>query len=179
MSKDKDKKSIIEKVIYSTILLILIFIIFILYQQYASGNFNEFTRTEYKPYTSEFVRDNDVKYGNNESYKIISNEENDAMFYKNITVTPNTPYKVTCMVKTENVKTVKEVSNGGAHISILDTVEKSKSITGTNDWQKLEFIFNSKNRTSVNLGFRLGGYDDNCTGTAWFSNFTIESGSRK
>lgn len=179
MSKDNKEKSIIGKVIYSAILLILIFIIFILYRQYASNNFNEFTRTEFKPYTSKFVRDSDVKYGKTESYKIISNEENDAMFYKTITVTPNTPYKVTCMVRTENVKTIKEVSSGGAHISILDTVEKSKSITGTTDWQKLEFIFNSKNRTSINLGFRLGGYDDNCTGTAWFSNFTLESGSRK
>lgn len=101
------------------------------------------------------------------------------MFYKQIDVTPNTPYRVTCMVKTEDVKTKKEISNAGANISIANTVEKSKSITGTNDWQELEFIFNSKNRTSVDVGFRLGGYDDNCTGTAWFSNFKIESGAQK
>ncbi len=179
MSKDNEKKSTLGKVIYIAIVIILIFVAFKLYKNYSRTNFNDFTRTEYKPYTSEFSRDDETKYGASKSYKISSQEENDAMFYKTINVTPNTPYKVTCMVKTENVKTVKEVSNGGAHISISDTVEKSKSITGTNDWQKLEFIFNSKNRTSVNIGFRLGGYDDNCTGTAWFSNFTIESGSRK
>lgn len=172
----KKRKSIIGRIIYLIVLIILVMFAYKLYDRYKINNFNDFTRTEYKPYTSEFTRDDEIKYSEQSSYKISSKDENDAMFYKSITVTPNTPYKVTCMVKTENVKTLKEVSNGGAHISIADTVEKSKSITGTNNWQKLEFIFNSKNRTSVNLGFRLGGYDDNCTGTAWFSDFTLEEG---
>lgn len=175
---NKKRKSIIGRIIYLIILIILIVIAYKLYDKYKTNNVNDFIRTEYKPYTSEFTRDDEVKYSRQSSYKISSKEENDAMLYKNITVTPNTPYKVTCMVKTENVKTLKAVSNGGAHISIADTVEKSRSITGTSDWQKLEFIFNSKNRTSINLGFRLGGYDDNCTGTVWFSDFTIEQGAQ-
>jgi hypothetical protein len=147
-----------------------------LYNYFETKNFNDFIRSEYKLYTSQFTRDGEVKYSKTDSYKIQSDTPNDAMFYKEVTVTPNTPYKVTCMVKTQDVTTEKEVSNAGAQISIADTVEQSKSITGTNDWQKLEFIFNSKNRTSVKIGFRLGGYDDNCTGTAWFSDFTLESG---
>lgn len=179
MSKYKRNKSVLGRITYLVILIILIIFAYKIYGRYKLNNFNEFIRTEYKPYTSEFVRDSNVKYGKSNSYKISSKVENDAMFYKTIEVTPNTPYKVTCMVKTQDVKTIKEISNGGAHISIADTVEKSKSITGTNDWQKLEFIFNSKNRTSVDLGFRLGGYDDNCTGTAWFSDFTLEAGARK
>lgn len=177
MKEDKKKKSYIGKVIYLIILICLIWVLCEIYNKYQVNNFNDFIRTEYKPYTSEFVRDNEVKYGDKNSYKISSKEENDAMFYKEIKVTPNIPYKVTCMVKTEDVKTTKEVSDSGAHISIADTVEKSKSITGTNDWQKLEFIFNSKNRNIVKLGFRLGGYEDNCIGTAWFSDFKIEVGA--
>ena len=179
MEKDKKKKSYISKIIYLIILVCLIWVLYKLYDKYKINNFNDFVRTEYKPYTSEFIRDSEIKYGDKSSYKIFSKEENDAMFYKEIQVTPNTPYKVTCMVKTEDVKTVKKVSDAGAHISIADTVEKSKSITGTNDWQKLEFIFNSKDRKSVKLGFRLGGYEDNCIGTVWFSNMIIEVGSRK
>jgi len=173
----REEKSLFGRIVYWTIIIILIVVAFKLFDKYKAHNFNEFTRTEYIPYTSEFTRDSEVKYSEASSYKISSTEENDAMFYETISVTPYTPYKVTCMVKTENVKTIKEVSSAGAHISIAGTVEKSESITGTNDWQKLEFIFNSKNRTSVDLGFRLGGYDDNCTGTAWFSDFTIEVGS--
>ena len=175
----KEKGSIKGKIIYIVLVVILIFIAIGLYYRFDKNNFNDFVQTEYKLYTSEFTRDEEVKYSENASYKIKSDTENDAMFYKEVKVTPNTPYKVTCMVRTQDVKTIKNPSSGGAHISIADTVEKSKSITGTNDWQKLEFIFNSKNRTTVKLGFRLGGYDDNCTGTAWFSDMTLESGAKE
>lgn len=176
--KERSNKVTLGKVLYLVILIVLIIVAYYVYGIYKSKNFNEFIRTEYNLYTSLFVRDDKVKYSDMDSYKIVSDTENDAMFYKTIQVNPNTPYKVTCMVKTQDVKTSKEISNGGAHISISNTVEKSKSITGTSDWQKLEFVFNSKNRNSVNIGFRLGGYDDNCTGTAWFSDFNIEVGSR-
>lgn len=37
-------------------------------------------------------------------------------------------------------------------------------------------IFNSENRDTVNLGFRLGGNAGNAKGTAWFSDFTLEEG---
>ncbi len=174
MNTNESQNNILRRIIYIIVLIFLIIVAVFLYERYSKSNFNDFVRTEYVLYTSDFVRDHEVRYSKSDSYKIVSNEMNDAMFYKTINVTPNTPYKVSCMVKTENVKTEKAVSNGGAHISIANTVEKSKSITGTNDWQLLEFTFNSKNRTSVNIGFRLGGYDDNCTGTVWFSDFTLE-----
>ena len=44
---------------------------------------------------------------------------------------------------------------------------------------KIEMIFNSKDREEVDIGFRLGGYLGNCTGTAWFSDFTFEEGTTK
>lgn len=176
--EQKEKKSVVGKIVYIILVIVLILIAIGLYYRFNKNNFNDFVQTEYKLYTSEFTRDEEIKYSENASYKIKSDTENDAMFYKEVKVTPNTPYKVTCMVKTKDVITLKNPSSGGAHISIADTVEKSKSITGTNDWQKLEFIFNSKNRTTVKLGFRLGGYDDNCTGTAWFSDMTLEAGAK-
>lgn len=174
----REKNNILGRILYIALVIILIFVAVKLFETFEEKNFNDFVRSEYHLYASEFKRDDEIKYSKNDSYRITSNTPNDAMFYKEIEVTPNTPYKVTCMVKTEDVKTTKEVSNGGVHISIADSVEKSKSIKGTNDWQKLEFIFNSKNRTTVKLGFRLGGNDDECTGTAWFSDFTLESGYR-
>lgn len=177
MRQNQSGKSRIGNILYCICIVILIGVAFRLYHRFEETNFNEYIKTEYIPYTSQFLRDNQVKYTKADSYKIISTKENDAMFYQEIAVQKNTPYRVTCMVKTENVKTKKEISAGGAHISIANTVEKSESITGTNDWQKLEFIFNSKDRTSIKLGFRLGGYDDNCTGTAWFSDFKIEAGT--
>jgi len=98
------------------------------------------------------------------------------MLSKKVSVKKNTPYKVTCMVKTENVVTEENPSCGGAHICIADSLERSEAISGTSDWQKLEFYFNSKNRDEVEIGFRLGGYDDKCTGKVWFADFVLEEG---
>ena len=122
-------------------------------------------------------RDSEVKYSKTNSYKITSNNENDATFYKKVKVQKNKPYKVTCMVKTENVKSEGDISGVGAQISIIGTTEKSVAITGTQDWQKIEMIFNSKDREEVDIGFRLGGYLGKCIGTAWFSDFTFEEGT--
>ena len=176
MEKEKTNTGILGKIVYLTILAILLMGIVKLYQVCMKNQFNEFIKTEYIPYSSEFYRDEKESYEGKASYCIHSNQANDAMFYQTIELQPNTPYRVTCKVKTDQVKTQKEISKAGAQISIANTVEKSKSITGTTDWQELELIFNSKNRTKVEVGFRLGGYDDNCTGTAWFTDFKLEEG---
>lgn len=164
---------ILINIIFISILLISLYL---LYDFYQTSNFYDFVKGEEKLYTSEFKRDNNEKYSNKRSYKIISNEFNDAMFYKSIKVRKNTPYKVTCMVKTKDVQSEGENFGIGAQISIEDTTERSMAINGTTDWQRIELIFNSKNREEINVGFRLGGYLGNCRGTAWFSDFTIEEG---
>ena len=157
--------------------IIIIVILVIAFNFYKENNFNEFVRSEMNLHTSEFRRDNKVKYQNSNSYKIISNTKNDATFYKKVKVQKNMPYKVTCMVKTENVVPENDVSGIGAQISIIGTTEKSVAVTGTQDWQKIEMIFNSKDREEVDIGFRLGGYLGKCPGTVWFSNFTFEEGT--
>lgn len=65
---------------------------------------------------------------------------------------------------------------GGAYICIAKTTEHSVILNGTQDWQEVTFLFNSKNREEVDIGFCLGGYEDDSKGTAWFSDFKIESG---
>lgn len=57
------------------------------------------------------------------------------------------------MVKTKDVQAKEEKSGVGAQISIEGTTERSVAIVGTQDWQKIEFIFNSKNREEINIGF--------------------------
>lgn len=157
--------------------IIIIIILILALNFYRKNNFNEYVRSEMNLHTSEFKRDSEVKYSKTNSYKITSNNENDATFYKKVKVQKNMPYKVTCMVKTENVKPEGDISGVGAQISIIGTTEKSVAITGTQDWQKIEMIFNSKDREEVDIGFRLGGYLGKCIGTAWFSDFTFEEGT--
>ncbi len=157
--------------------IIIIAILIVAFNFYKTNNFNDFIRSEMELHTSEFKRDSKIKYSKVNSYKIISNTANDATFYKKVKVKKNMPYKVTCMVKTDNVVAQDDVSGVGAQISVVGTTEKSVAITGTQDWKKIEMIFNSKDREEVDIGFRLGGYLGKCTGTAWFSDFTFEEGT--
>lgn len=160
------------------VLVVLFFVLKYAFSIYKRHDFNGFVKAEQLQYHSEFVRDKKTQYGKSDSYCISSEDFNDAMLAKKLEVTPRTPYKVTCMVKTENVIPEKEPSESGAQICISDTTEKSRSIVGTSDWQLLTFEFDSENRTEVEIGFRLGGYTDNCKGKVWFSDFKVEAGKR-
>lgn len=173
-NQGKEKKSI--KLVDVIVFIILICALIIAYKFYQKNNFNEFVRSEAKPYTSVFVRDSEEKYSKRASYKIESSEYNDAMFYKSVKVQKNKPYKVTCMVKTKDIQAKEKNSGIGAQISIEGTTERSMAISGTNDWQKIEMIFNAKDRDVVNIGFRLGGYLGEAKGISWFSDFTLEEG---
>ena len=173
---EKKKSSILKSILNFIIIAMLIIAIYYVYGIYQKRNFNDFIRSESNLYTSVFVRDKEVKYSEKSSYKIESANFNDAMFSKTIEVEKNQPYKVTCMVKTNNVEKEEQKSGIGAQISIEGTTERSVAIAGTQDWQKIELIFNSKNRDTVNIGFRLGGYQGKAKGEVWFSDFTIEQG---
>ena len=155
----------------------LIIVLIKVYGIYDSRDFNDFVRAEKNINISDFSRDNKITTCDYPSFKIYSDGFNDAMFFETVNVTPNTPYKVTCLVKTDNIQKLDSGNGGGAQISIEGTTERSKAISGTNDWTKLVLYFNSRNRTEVNIGFRLGGYDNEVTGTAWFSDITFEEGT--
>ena len=172
----KKEKSLLGKIAYIITVVILCFLVYCAYQYYQTNNFNDFVRSEANLYTSQFKRDDDVKYSDKRSYSIESSEYNDAMFYKEVKVEKNQPYKVTCIVKTENVEAKDGNSGVGAQISIEGSTERSVAIQGTSDWQRIELIFNSKDRETINIGFRLGGNLGEAKGKTWFSDFTLEEG---
>lgn len=156
--------------------IICIFILFFVWNQYKKTNMNIFTCAEAVRNGTEFTRDSTQKYSEHSSYKMRAKVYNDSMLYTTVDVEPNKVYRVTCMVKTKNVIPEKENCGSGAFICLTDTVEQSKAIVGTEDWQMLELQFNSHNRESVEIGFRLGGNRADCIGEAWFSDFKIEEG---
>ena len=175
MKKQKGAINIFAMIV-TTILVVILVICFKFFKLHYFNGFEK-AKTELKE--AKFTRDANVKYSEYSSYKLENIEFNDTTFYKEIEVEPNTPYKLSCMVKTENVVCKNEGEDGGAVIGLLDTTEYSEPIAGTNDWQKLEFIFNSKERTKVTISFRLGGNSNDCTGTAWFSDFKLEKGIKR
>ena len=171
---DKNAHITIKNIISIVIIIVAIVIGYKIYSKY---NYNDFIKCVREKDKTSFSRDAQVKYSKMNSYKLENEDYNDSMFYEKITTKPNTAYKVTCMVKTQNVVNKEGKYTGGAQISIQDTTECSRSIEGTTDWTEISLMFNSKNRTSVDIGFRLGGYEELSKGTAWFSDFKIEEGS--
>lgn len=172
----RKKRSTSQKIISFITFIIAICVLIYVYGIYKTKNLNDFVRAEQTLYTSSFSRDFDISTDEKGSYKIESNTFNDAMFFREMEVQPNTAYKVSCKVKTDEVIKKDINISGGAHISIDGTMERSKLIDGTQDWTDLTLYFNSGNNTTVDIGFRLGGYDNECTGTAWFDDIKLEKG---
>ena len=170
------KKNTGSKIINIISTIIILFAFYKLFGIYKLYSYNDFTKAENATGITRFTRDKSETSSYKYSYKIESKDFNDAMFYKTVKIKPNTPYKLSCMVKTENVEIEDEKSESGAQISILNTTECSESIKGTNGWQKLEFVFDSKDRETLEIGFRLGGNACKAKGTAWFSDFKLEEG---
>lgn len=169
----RNPKKLVKNLVSLIIILIAIATLVIVYSKY---NYNNFIKCVRETDKTTFTRDSEITYSKMDSYKIESQQYNDAMFYETISVTPNTPYKVTCKVKVENVENENNTKTGGAHICITDSTERSIMVSGTQDWQEISFLFNSKNREEISIGFRLGGYGEKSKGTAWFSDFKVEVG---
>ena len=157
--------------------IVIIIIIWVGIRIYSTYNYYDFVKGVREVGRTTFTRDSETTYSDMDSYRVENKDYNDAMFYKEIDVVPYTAYKVTCMVKTDGVVNQTDNYIGGAQIAINETTETSKTITGTNDWTKLTLLFNSNNRSTVQVGFRLGGYNEYSKGIAWFSDFKIEEGS--
>ncbi len=163
----------VRKIFSYLIMFTAIIVLIVFYNKY---NFNNFDKNIRLKNATNFVRDSKVKYSKSPSYKIENTNYNDAMFSQTISVKPNTPYKVTCMVKTNNVQKQNKNADGGVYICLNGSEESSKGLEGTNEWQEISLMFNSKNKTEVNVGFRLGGNENLVKGEAWFSNFKLEKG---
>lgn len=171
-------KKILKNVLFLAIFAVIaILVMNIVYKQIGYGYFKKALS---KPGVTFFTRDNKVKYSNMNSYKIENKDYNNSTFYKKIKVKRNTPYRITCMIKTENVNILdKTYKNSGAKISLLDSSEQSKCLTGTNDWTKVILMFNSKQNDEISVGFMLGAESEygNVSGTAWFSDLQLEEGN--
>lgn len=167
---------ILGKVIF---ILIIVGIIYVTYFFYNKYYFNDFVKAQVEAGKTEFYREN-------KNFCIENTDYNDAVFYKKLDVEENTGYKVSCKIKTENVtvrtaekEEVSEIeaekNQIGACISVIDTDEQSNVVTGTSsDWQEVELIFNSKNRTEINIAFRLGSIYGDAKGKAIFSDIKVE-----
>jgi hypothetical protein len=102
--------------------------------------------------------------------RIVNRGANDARLCQTIRVTPGASYRVTARVKTENVG----MATAGALIALEPRIADSVDVKGTQDWQTLEVIATNPDQTSWDVCLRLGSYANLNTGTAWFTDASVE-----
>ena len=90
-----------KKIIKAILFFVFIYICLMVAQ---TRNFNGLTLASYYEGKTNVSRDRQERYNNEWSYKIDSQDYNDFMIYKTLNVQKNTAYKVSCMVKTNNIE---------------------------------------------------------------------------
>ena len=99
---------------------------------------------------------------------------NDARVTQEVTVLPNTVYRLSAEIRTSDVE-----FGTGANLSIdnypIDgTYCYSENLFGSDAWREVMLYFRTaEEQTAVNVALRLGGYGTTATGTAEFRNVSL------
>lgn len=130
-------------------------------------NYNAEYKSNYDCTT--FTVEKDSWSGN--SLKIENKEKNDARVYQTISVEELETYRISVMVKTENVE-----GGAGANISAYDCHGTSDGVFGTSDgWIKhTVYIKTVEDQTSLDLSLGLGGFGSMSRGIAYFDDLKIK-----
>ncbi|MHA1228985.1 MAG: carbohydrate binding domain-containing protein [Candidatus Hodarchaeales archaeon] len=122
----------------------------------------------------DFVWDYTHSYMGVKSVKISTTTANDARWIQEVTVQPNTDYRLSGWIKTENVAHTSGLVDAGANLSIYGTWDHTTAMFGTNAWTMVSMTFNSGSSSNLIIAARLGYWSGITTGTAWFDNLTLE-----
>jgi len=120
---------------------------------------------------TQFLLDENQSHSGSKSALIINNSPNDSRSKQTIKVKPNTYYRMSCWIKTQNVGS----ENKGANLSIDNSLDTSKDIKGTSEhWEYVELYGKtSPNQESLTLTIGIGGYGSTNTGKAWFDSIEV------
>lgn len=153
--------------------LILIAILVVAISYFKTHFFNDYVRVR-KNESIEFRRSIKMEGSKQKSYMIHADNYSNGLFYKTVAVEPNKNYRVRCFIKTEDVSGIDNEEFTGANICLYGDGIHSDFIKGTNDFQEVSLYFNSKNKTEVNIAFRLGNDYKDARGTAYFTDIKFE-----
>lgn len=95
----------------------------------------------------------------------------DSRFSQVLAVKPDTWYRFSARIRTENTAFGKV----GANLSVLDSMAHSPEVQGTQDWQKVEVWGKTgPKQDSITLALRLGFYGSESSGRAWFDDVVVQ-----
>lgn len=101
------------------------------------------------------------------SLQITSESGADSSWFINAKVEPDTDYRLTGWVRTENVGGAM-----GALFNVHGTESRTQAVRGTSDWTKLAINFNSGGQKTVSINCLFGGWGSS-RGTAWFDDVEL------
>jgi len=114
--------------------------------------------------------------------EIHASEDDDITYRQLVTVKPNASYLLSGWIKTKDVEIVQKGGQTGANLYVLagDRPVASPSVIGSQEWTYTVLLFNSGEKTDVEVGARLGFHYSTTKGTAWFDDLAlIELDSRR
>lgn len=101
---------------------------------------------------------------------MIENATADDSFLKQtVAVKPNTLYRLSGVIRTENVDTKRF----GATLSLEGTFETTKSIDRSKSWTRVSFEFSTGPLDTIKVGCRLGHHSSKASGKAWFDQLEL------
>lgn len=105
------------------------------------------------------------------SARIVSTHGGDVSWSQPVTVEPDTNYRLSGWIRTENV--------AGAQGALLNVHElqgavtvRTPAVTGSKDWTRVETTFNSGDHRTLTINCLFGGWGRS-TGTAWFDDVEL------
>jgi uncharacterized membrane protein len=125
-----------------------------------------------EPDVSKIYIDNETSRSGAASFRIESISQNDVRLYQLIDVEPDSLYRISCWAKTDSV----DSGGVGANVSVLGVFASSESLKGTNTEFKLLELYGRTGleQNDLWLAVGLGGYSNECFGTAWFDDVSLE-----
>ena len=103
----------------------------------------------------------------------IDNAEGDHTFVKfTIQGKPHTSYRLSGMVKTKDVQSVKEGGRTGAVLMVGQTNNNTAPVQKTTPWKRVSVDFSTGDKAEIRVGPSLGTYASPVTGTAWFADIS-------
>jgi putative membrane-bound dehydrogenase-like protein len=104
------------------------------------------------------------------SLQISSTTAADSSWFIDVQVTPDTDYKLSAWIKTDNLRNVN--AGYGALLNVHLTNFKTPAVLGSSDWKKVETTFNSGPASTISINCLFGGYGQS-RGAAYFDDLEL------
>ena len=119
---------------------------------------------------AEFAVDESVAHSGKRSIRISSADGADSSFQSIVIVQPYAKYRLSGWIKTRDLK---PGTSRGALINLHAMDIMTKAVSGTQDWTRVEVVFDTAGTDAVSVNCLFGGWGK-ATGTAWFDDVRLE-----